>query len=83
MSDTADLSIIVLLLFVLIIYIIYVTKIISAKYDVNNTKCDPLNLFLNSINSESSEGIDNFAECVQLLNPNTNPTAKDSIGNIK
>jgi hypothetical protein len=74
MSDATDMSIIILLIFMLIIYMFYVTRIISAKYDVNNTKCDPLNLFLNSINSESSESIDNFAECVNLLSPSTIPS---------
>ena len=74
MSDTTDLSIIILLIFILIMYMLYVTRIINAKYDVNNTKCDPLNLFLKSINAESSEGIDNFAECVNLLSPSTIPS---------
>jgi len=74
MSDTTDLSIIILLLVILIGYVTYVRNLINAKYDVNSTKCDPLNLFLKSINSDSGEGINDFAECVQLLNPNTNPT---------
>lgn len=76
MSDTTDLGIIIILLSILFVYVIYVRKLINAKYDINNTKCNPLNLFLKSIDAESSEGIDNFAECIQLLNPNSlNPAA--------
>ena len=71
MSDTTDLGIILILLVILCMYVLYVRKLIDSKYDIDNTKCSPINLFLKSINSESSEGIDNFAECVQLLNPAT------------
>lgn len=69
MSDTTDLSIILILLVILYVYVSYVRKMIDAKYDIFNTKCSPVNLFLKSINSEPSEGINNFAECVQLFNP--------------
>jgi hypothetical protein len=76
MSDTTDLSIILLLLLSLTVYVLYVRKLINATYNISNTKCNPVNLFLKSIDAESSEGIDNFAECIQLLNPNsTNPAA--------
>ena len=71
MSDTTDLSIILILLVLLYIYVSYVRKIIDSKYDIYNTKCSPVNLFLKSIDSQSSEGIDDFAECIQLLNPST------------
>jgi len=71
MSDTTDLGIIVILLVILYLYVSYVKKLIESKYDIYNSKCSPVNLFLKSINSESSEGINNFADCVQLLNPST------------
>lgn len=69
MSDTTDLSIILILLVVLYVYVSYVRKMIDAKYDIFNTKCSPVNLFLKSINSDPSEGINDFTECVQLLGP--------------
>ena len=72
MSDTTDLSIILILIGGLIVYIYYVKNSINAKYDFNNMKCNPVNLFLKSINSYAEESIDNFAECVQLLGPHSN-----------
>ena len=67
-----DLSIIFIIIFGYIAYIYYIKKIIYAKYDINNIKCNPVNLFLKSINADSADNIDDFAECVQLLNPNKN-----------
>jgi|LauGreSuBDMM15SN_2_FD.fasta_scaffold2526437_1 hypothetical protein len=67
MSDSTDLSIILILLIGFCIYVYYVRKIIDSKYDINNIKCNPVNLFLKSINADASESVDNFAECVQLL----------------
>ena len=75
MSDTTDLSIIIILMVLLTLYIYYVRKTIDAKYDINNIKCNPINLFLKSINAEPEESIDNFAECVQLLGPHRTNTA--------
>lgn len=69
MSDTTDLSIIIILLVGFSVYIYYLRKMIDAKYDINNIKCNPVNLFLNSINADTPDSIDNFAECVQLLGP--------------
>ena len=69
MSDTTDLSIVLIIIFGYIIYIFYIKKIIFAKYDINNIKCNPVNLFLKSINADSADNINDFAECVQLLNP--------------
>lgn len=75
MSDSTDFTIIIVLLFGFIFYIYYLRKIIDAIYDINNIKCNPVNLFLKSINAEPSESIDSFAECVQLLgSPNNPPT---------
>jgi len=69
MSDTTDLSICILLLVGFGIYVSYVRKMIDAKYDIHNIKCNPINLFLKSIDADTSESINNFAECVQLLGP--------------
>jgi uncharacterized membrane protein len=69
MSDNTDLSIIIIILFSFIIYVYYVRRTIDAKYDIHNIKCNPINLFLKSINEDPEQSIDNFAECVQLLGP--------------
>jgi hypothetical protein len=75
MSDSTDFTIVIVLLFGFIFYVYYLRKIIDALYDINNIKCNPVNLFLKSINAEPSESINNFAECVQLLgSPNDTPT---------
>ncbi len=72
MSDTTDFSIVIILIVGLIVYIYYVKKLINAKYNINDIKCNPINLFLKSINADPEESIDNFAECVQLLGPQNN-----------
>lgn len=69
MSDTSDLTIVIILMGGFVLYVYYIRKTIDAIYDINNIKCNPINLFLKSINEEPSESIDNFAECVQLLGP--------------
>jgi hypothetical protein len=75
MSDSTDFTIIIVLLFGFTFYVYYLRKIIDAVYDINNIKCNPVNLFLKSINAEPSESINSFAECVQLLgSPNDTPT---------
>ena len=82
MSDSSDLSIIIILLFGFGFYVYYLRKMIDAKYDINNMKCNPVNLFLKSINAEPSESINNFAECVQLLgSPNDTPAANTDANN--
>ena len=47
----------------------YIRKLIDSQNDINNIKCNPVNLFLKSIHAEPSESIDEFAQCVQLLGP--------------
>jgi hypothetical protein len=69
MSDTTDFSIILILIGGFITYVYFIRKYIDAKNDINNIKCNPINLFLKSIYSEPSESIDEFAQCVQLLGP--------------
>jgi len=74
MSDTTDLSIIIIIIFLFLLYVYYIRKVINAKYNIHNIKCNPVNLFLKSINADSAESIDNFAECVQLLGPGIHGT---------
>jgi hypothetical protein len=82
MSDSTDFSIVIILLFGFTFYVFYLRKIIDAVYDINNIKCNPVNLFLKSINAEPSESINNFAECVQLLgSPNDTPPAANTDAN--
>jgi hypothetical protein len=82
MSDSTDFSIVIILLFGFTFYVYYLRKIIDAVYDINNIKCNPVNLFLKSINEEPSESINNFAECVQLLgSPNDTPPVANTYAN--
>jgi len=69
MSDSTDLGIIIVLIVGLILYVVYVRKLIDSKYDINSIKCNPINLFLKSINANMQESTNNFAECVQLFSP--------------
>ena len=69
MSDSTDLGIIILLILGLLIYVLYVRKMIDSKYDIHSIKCNPINLFLKSINADMQESTNNFAECVQLFTP--------------
>lgn len=69
MSDTTDFTIVITLLFLLICYVSYIRKLIDSIHDINNTKCNPVNLFLKAIyaDSDSPENIDDFAQCVQSI----------------
>jgi hypothetical protein len=71
MSDSTDLGIIVILIIGLILYVTYIRKMIDSKYDINSIKCNPINLFLKSINADMQESTNNFAECVQLFTTDT------------
>lgn len=66
MSDTTDLAIIIILIIGFILYIYYLRKIINATYDINSIKCNPINLFLKSINASPTDSINQFSECIQL-----------------
>ena len=67
MSDTTDLGIIIILVFGLIINTFYVRRLIDSKYDINSIKCNPINLFLKSINEDPRDSVNSFGECVQLF----------------
>jgi hypothetical protein len=69
MSDTTDFTIVITLLFLLICYVSYIRKLIDSVQDINNTKCNPVNLFLKAIyaDSDSPENVDDFAQCVQSI----------------
>ena len=71
MSDSTDFGIIIMLIVGLILYVIYIRNLIDSKYDINSIKCNPINLFLKSINTDMQESTNNFAECVQLFSPDT------------
>ena len=79
MSDTTDLSIIGLLMIGLILYMLYVKMKISTKHDINSIKCNPVNLFLKSINSDQEKSVKEFAECVKIFTPPCKDT-KDATG---
>jgi hypothetical protein len=74
MSDSTDLGIIILLIIGLLLYVLYVRKLIDSKYDINSIRCNPINLFLKSINADMQESTYNFAQCVKLFTPDTTDT---------
>jgi hypothetical protein len=69
MSDSTDLGIIILLIIGLLFYLLYVRKLIDSKYDIYSIKCNPINLFLKSINADMYESTNNFADCVKIFTP--------------
>ena len=82
MSDSTDLTIIIIVLVILLAYTYYVQYTIIASYNINSVKCSPINMFLKSINN-SEEGKNNFAECVYLLNETVPVTSKTNTNNSK
>ena len=72
MSDSTDLSIILILVIGLILYVTYIRKIIDAQYTIQNKNCNPITMFINSINADPVDAVNNFGECVNLLDlPNS------------
>lgn len=67
MSDSTDLSIILILVIGLILYVIYLRKVIDAQYTIQNKNCNPITMFINSINADPIDAVNNFGECVNLL----------------
>jgi hypothetical protein len=68
MSDVTDFSIILVIIFGLIVYVSYVRKLIDAQYTINDKNCNPVTLFLNSIDADPGDSVNNFANCVRSLN---------------
>jgi len=67
MSDSTDLSIILILVIGMILYVIYLRKVIDAQYTIQNKNCNPITMFINSINADPVDAVNNFGECVNLL----------------
>ena len=73
MSDSTDLSIILILVIGMILYVIYLRKVIDAQYTIQNKNCNPITMFINSINADPNDAVNNFGECVNLLDlPDSN-----------
>jgi len=68
MSDVTDFNIIFILVIFLIVYLIYIRGVLKAKQDIKYYKCNPVNLFLQSINADEETGVQNFQTCVNELN---------------
>ena len=73
MSDSTDLSIILILVIGLILYVIYLRKIIDAQYTIQNKNCNPVTMFINSISADPVDAVNNFGECVNLLDLSDKP----------
>ena len=68
MSDTTDLNIIIVLATGYIVYLFYIKNIVKSTQDLKYYKCNPVNLFLQSINADETTGIKNFQTCVSQFN---------------
>jgi len=64
MSDTTDRNIILVIVVGLIFFLLFVKGSIKLKNDWINVKCNPIRLFLNSINDDPAEGTATFSNCV-------------------
>jgi len=68
MSDQTDFSIVIILVVGLYFYLNYIKGQIKLKNDYYNRKCNPINLFLTSINSNTEDSIGKFSSCVNEFN---------------
>lgn len=68
MSDQTDFSIVIILVVGLYFYLNYIKGQIKLKNDYYNRKCNPVTLFLSSINSNAEESIKQFSSCVTDFN---------------
>ncbi len=68
MSDTTDRNIILVIVVVLIFFLVFIKGSIKLKNDWINIKCNPIRLFLNSINDDPAESTATFSNCVNDFN---------------
>jgi hypothetical protein len=68
MSDSEDRNVIMIMTIGVILYMMYVKSNISIKNDWLNVKCNPIKLFLKSINSDPVESVGTFSDCVNEFN---------------
>ena len=71
MSDITDRNIIIILVTGLIVYLVYIRGVLKAKKDIKRNKCNPVTLFLQSINADEETGVQNFQTCVNDLTSTT------------
>jgi hypothetical protein len=68
MSDSSDRNIVMILTFGVVLYMFYVKGNLKIKNDWLNVKCNPLKLFLTSINSDPVASVGTFSDCVNQFN---------------
>ena len=66
-KDDAHLFIFILLYTLYIIYLIYMQNMAVVKGDWENYKCNPLFLFIDSINNNPTESTKNFKNCIKTV----------------
>jgi hypothetical protein len=66
-KDEAHLFIFMILYILYIIYLIYMQNMSVVKGDWTNYKCNPLFLFIDSINSTPEESTQNFKNCIKSV----------------
>ena len=71
MSDITDRNIVFVLSLGFVLYLMYIKGLLKAKHDAKYFKCNPVNLFLKSINASEETGIHNFQTCVSEMNTTT------------
>ncbi len=68
MSDSTDRNIIMVITIGLLLYLMFVKSNIKIKNDWLNIRCNPIKLFLNSINKDPVESVGTFSDCVNEFN---------------
>jgi hypothetical protein len=68
MSDITDRNIILILVTGFYLYLYYIKGILKAKQDLKYYRCNPVNLFLQSIHADEDVGVKQFQTCVNELN---------------
>jgi hypothetical protein len=71
MSDITDRNIILVLVTAFIVYLFYIRGVVKAKKDIKRNKCNPVTLFLQSINADEATGVQSFQTCVNELTSTT------------
>lgn len=68
MSDSTDRNIIMVITIGILLYLFYIKGNIKIKNDWLNVKCNPVKLFLKSINTDPVESVGTFSDCVNEFN---------------
>ena len=68
-EDGAHLCIFIMLYTLYMVYLIYIQNMTIVKSDWQNYKCNPLFLFIDSINNTPKDSTQNFKNCIKSVAP--------------